>query len=59
MIKKSSLTGQLSESCGWWDHNSRAFDEWTYEGGRKRKRVVPDGNRARYPGGLYSFLCSE
>ena len=48
MIKRSSLSNQLSESCGWWNRNSERMGEWTYEGGRKRKRVVTDGKRTRY-----------
>ena len=35
MIKRSSLSNQLSESHGWWDRGSRRIGEWTYEGGRK------------------------
>lgn len=48
MIKRSSLSDQLSESRGWWDRDSRRIGEWTYEGGRKRKQVVTDGERTRY-----------
>ena len=43
-----SLSNQLTESCGWWKHNSRRSGEWTYEGGRKRKQVEADGERTRY-----------
>ncbi len=59
MIKRSNLFVPLSESCRWWDCNSRALGEWTYEGGRKLRQVVPDGNRTRYPDGLYNRTVSE
>ena len=48
MIKRSSLSDQLSESRRWWERGSRRSGEWTYEGGRKRKQVVADGERTRY-----------
>lgn len=50
MIKRSSLSDRFTESCGWWDRNNKRNGEWTYEGGRKRKRVVTDGERTRYQG---------
>lgn len=53
MIKNSNLSGQHVESCGWWNHSSKTLGEWAYEGGRKRKQVATDGDRARYPDGLY------
>ena len=31
--------------------------EWTYEGGRKRERVVTDGDRTRYQNGLH--FCAK
>lgn len=48
MSKRSTRYGHLSESRGWWDRGSRRIGEWTYEGGRKRERVVADGERTRY-----------
>ena len=48
MIKRSNPSNQLLESRGWWKRGSRRRGEWTYEGGRKRKRVVTDGVRTRY-----------
>lgn len=48
MIKRSSLSNQLSESRGWWERGSRRIGEWTYEGGRKHEQVVADGKRTRY-----------
>ncbi len=33
----------FSESGGRWERGSTEQGEWTYEGGRKRRRVVPDG----------------
>ncbi len=48
MIKRSSLSDQLSESRGWWERGSRRSGEWTYEGGRKHKQVEADGERTRY-----------
>ena len=48
MIKRSNLSDQLSESRGWWERGSQRIGEWTYEGGRKRKRVEADGERTRY-----------
>lgn len=48
MIKRSSLSNQLSESRGWWERGSRRIGEWTYEGGRKREQVAADGERTRY-----------
>lgn len=37
----------------------QASGEWTYEGGRKLRQVVTDGNRTRYPDGLYIGTVSE
>lgn len=48
MIKRSNPSNQLLESHGWWKRGSVRMGEWTYEGGRKRKRVVTDGERTRY-----------
>lgn len=50
MIKRSSLSNQLTESRGWWERGSVRIGEWTYEGGRKQKRVETDGERTRYQG---------
>lgn len=33
----------LLESRWWWKCGGRAYGEWTYEGGRKRERVVTNG----------------
>ncbi len=36
------------------------YGEWTYEGGEKaqtKERVIPDGNRGRYPGGAHVGAC--
>ena len=54
MIKRSSLSNQLSESCGWWNRNSERMGEWTYEGGRKRNLL--DG---KYKGELCVVNAKE
>jgi hypothetical protein len=44
--------GNLSESCGWWDHGRGLSGEWTCEGRTKAAgQVVSDGSRTRYQRG--------
>lgn len=53
MSKRSRLRKPLTESCGWWEHGRKSLAEWTYEGGRKRKQVVTDGDPYPLPDGTY------
>ena len=39
------------------ENGGTCFGEWTYEGGRKRERVVTDGFRTRYLSGPH--VCAE
>ena len=43
MIKRSSLSARFSASRRRCECGNRKNDEWTYEGGRKRKQVETDG----------------
>ncbi|MDD6616682.1 MAG: hypothetical protein PUF13_11355 [Lachnospiraceae bacterium] len=35
MRKSSKHSGEITESCRWWDCSMEQFAEWTFEGGLK------------------------
>ena len=61
MSKRSTWSGSLSESCGWWDRSGELSSEWACEGSANRPvaPVASDGIRARYQGGAYGCTRSE
>ena len=60
MSKRSTWSGHLSESRGWWDHGRELSSEWTCEAAQTAKcSVASDGARTRYPGGAYECTWNE
>lgn len=60
MSKRSTWSGHLSESRGWWDHGRELSSEWTCEGSANgESSVAADGARTRYPGGAYGSTRDE